>query len=124
MTISQLDSLFDAVKAGRSARAVSMSPNPYPIDTPENAAFEAGYSNDLDAWTELFDQYRTRPPVSAGRWRAHDSVMFNAHTSAPDSGEFLGYVPGGRARVLLSENGFKCVPVEALTRPAGCAARG
>lgn len=53
------------------------------------------------------------------RWRAHDPVVFDAHTSRPDQGEFLGYdrSPPGWCRVLLYRAGFKTVPVKALTRP-------
>lgn len=53
------------------------------------------------------------------RWRPHDTVVFDAHTSKPDRGEFLGYdhAPHGWCRVLLYRAGFKTVPVKSLTRP-------
>lgn len=52
------------------------------------------------------------------RWKAHDSCVFNAHTSKPDRGEFLGYnkCPKGYGRVLLSRQGFISVPIVALTK--------
>lgn len=54
------------------------------------------------------------------RWRAHDRCEFNAHTSRPDRGEFLGYnrAPNGWCRVLLWRGGFMTVPIKSLTRPA------
>lgn len=52
------------------------------------------------------------------RFRAHDPVVFNDHTSRPDRGEFLGYdkAPNGWCRVLLWRAGFKIVPTKALRR--------
>lgn len=63
-----------------------------------------------------------RIAVSGGiavRWRAHDTVVFNAHTSRPDHGEFLHYSKEhpGWCRVSLWRAGRKTVPIKSITRP-------
>ena len=58
-----------------------------------------------------------KKPPRRGRFRAHDSVVFNAHTSKPDQGEFLRYLGDGVALVSLERAGRISVPVRALTRP-------
>ena len=52
------------------------------------------------------------------RWKAHDKCWFNAHTTKPDWGEFLGYnkCPDGFCRVFMNRLGFKTVPTKSLTR--------
>jgi len=92
--------------------------NHFPADMDEHDAWRAGYTNDLALWIEV-QKRADKPPAKLGRLRAHDAVVFNAHTSFPDHGEFLGYdhAPDGWCRVLLWRQGFKTVPMVSLTRP-------
>jgi hypothetical protein len=94
--------------------------NPAAVGSLGADAWLAGYKNDLGLWMRVFNL--ADEPVrkaSLGRLRAHDSVVFNAHTSRPDTGEFLGYVRGRSswARVLLNRAGFTEVPLVSLSRP-------
>jgi len=113
------------VKLGRTCRAKHLEygadfKNPAPVGTDEAGAWAAGYKNDIDLFIRVLDcaDEPVRKP-KLGRLKAHDSIVFNAHTSRPDHGEFQGYAKGrpGWARVLLNRAGTTCVPVASLTRP-------
>lgn len=53
-----MEDLHNAVKLGMAAGKTSREygaifKNPFPVDTLENEAFEAGYENDLFAWMNV-----------------------------------------------------------------------
>lgn len=54
------------------------------------------------------------------RWKSMQTCVFNAHTSNPDVGTFLGYnkCPNGWCRVLLNREGYKTVPVKSIVTKA------
>jgi len=92
--------------------------NQFLDDSDEHDAWRAGYENDLVLWNEVRDRADPEPVKRCGRLKSMEPVVFNAHTSRPDFGYFLGYdhCPKGMARVLLGRGGTTKVPTIGLTR--------
>lgn len=119
--MSTLKQLTAAMELGVDNRRHALddggfSPHRFPPGDDCSDAWLAGYENDLEAWMKVAKRAQGKPRKH-GRWMAHDDVVFNAHTSSPYPGEFLGYAGHQSAKVLLDELGRKVVPLISLTRP-------
>lgn len=111
-----LPALVKAVEKGRESRRLKMPSNPHEPGTVRAAAYQAGVDNDLDAWMEIFNQYKTNSNETAGRFKALDRIIYKVGSARPDKGYFRRYQRGARALVLLERGGTKTVCLEDLTR--------
>ena len=120
--------LLEACKLGRMnwKRGLAGKPtylNPFDKGSEEHRAFQAGRANDLDAWMTIF-LAASKKAQGPRRLKSMERIVFNAHTSRPDRGFFLGYDSRmrGYCRVYLERGGTKSVPRVSLTRAAEVAA--
>lgn len=117
MAAHVLPALIAAVENGRESRRLKRPPNPYEPGTVRAAAFLAGRNNDLSAWMDIFNKYRTPAPTKSGRFKAMDRIVYLEGSHLRDAGYFRRYRTAGRALVLLKRGGSKTVGLEDLTRP-------